>query len=180
MNMKKLLLSLIALFTGMVAFAQIDGYEPDWSNPDEVGNVFICLESVSTFDGEECVKGVWFTVDQIAEGNDEFRADPAQVAVLKELYAAYPEAYKVASYAVSGEHRAMSYKEILMYGVDPEAELATEEFASCKFKKVDTKYGSFLAVLPETAYGEKRVVSVREEKGLVNVTCDGSTVTVIY
>lgn len=179
MNIKKLVLPLVALFAGSFAFAQMDGYEPDWNNPDEVGNVFVCLESTSTSDGEECVKGVWFTVDQIPIGNDDFVADPAQVAVLTELYAAYPEAYKVASYAKSGDNAVVSYKEILMYGVAPEAKLATNEFASCKFKKVDTEYGSFLTVLPETFYGIKSVVSVTEENGQVSVMCDGSTVTVI-
>lgn len=179
MNIKKLVLPLVALLVGSFAFAQQDGYEPDWNNPDEVGNVFVCLQSASSGDGEECVKGVWFTVDQLPDGNDSFKPDPAQVAVLTELYQEYPEAYKVASTAKPGEDRVISYKEVLMYELLPGAELAVEESGAFKFKKVDTEYGSFLAVMSSLPYGAKSIVSFNEENGQLNVTCDGETVTVI-
>lgn len=179
MNVKKWLLPLVALCAGQFAFAQIDGYEPDFNNPDETGVVFVCMEEVATSDGYDCVKGVWFTVNQIPDGNDGFKADPAQVAVLTKLYAEYPELYKVASYIKKGEHRMASYKEVLMYAIAPDAKLSAEETGDFKFQKVDTQYGSFLAIMSTVPYGVKSLVWVEEENGRVNVTCDYETVTVI-
>ncbi len=149
MNMKKVILPLVALFAGSFAFAQIDGYEPDWNNPDEVGNVFVCFEEGQSQGEVECIRGNWFTVDQIPDGNDSFKADAAQLDILVKLYDEYNGLYKVASTVQKEEKVTLKNRHIYLYPIVEDYNCVLDEVDSLlAFRKVTTKSGSFLVILP--------------------------------
>lgn len=171
MNMKKVILPLLAMFAGSFAFAQIDGYEPNWNNPDEVGNVFVCFEEGQSQGEVECIRGAWFTVDQLPDGNDSFKADPAQLDILVGLYDEYNGLYKVASNLQKDKKSTIKNRHIYLYSVKPETTCVLDEVGSLlSFRKVDTEYGSFLVVMPSLDKDMGGKITVSEERGEVRVS----------
>lgn len=179
MNMKKLVLPLLMLLAAPLAFAQMDGPEPDWNNPDEVGNIWVCLDEENEgvqHQGEwECLNGTWFTVDMLPDGKDGFKADRAQVNVLVSLYKEYNGAYKVASGVKGGEKFAVQNRHIYMYKLPSDnLKLVIEEtkdvLGSRVFlKKIDMKTASYLVVLPRLNEGFSGEADVRFQDGKVTM-----------
>lgn len=159
MNIKKLVLPLLALIMAPVAFAQQDGYEPDWNNPDEVGNVQVCFGGHNTADGWENDDCVWFTVDMLPAGSDELEADPSQVKVLTDLYThrQYGQYYKVAENVQPGASFAVKDKHVYLYKLPS---------ANWQERKEGFKWAGFgLNFLVANVYGQDYLIMmVRAEK----------------
>lgn len=177
MNMKKVLFPLVMLFAMTTAFADRGEPEVDWNNPDEVGNVWVCLdkegEGIQVQGEWECQNGTWFTVDMVPVSSDDFEADPLQVDVLVDLFDEYNGTYKIASYVKGGKKFAVKNRNIYLYklpaGDFKLAASQTEEVLASQvlFKTYKTKKASYLIVLPRLDKEVSGGVDLRVEGGQI-------------
>lgn len=177
MNMRKVIFPLLAVFAGAVAFAQNDGYEPDWNNLDEVGNVFVCLdkenEGIQSQGEWDCLNGVWFTVDMLADGKDGLKADKAQVEILTRLFDKYKGLYKAASNVEAGKEFDVKNRWIYLYKLPSDNfKLVLEHSpdvlgSQVFFKTFGMAKSSYLIVLPNLNNDFSGRVTLRLEEGSV-------------
>lgn len=177
MNMKKVLFPLVMLFAMTTAFADRGEPEVDWNNPDEVGNVWVCLdkegEGIQVQGEWECQHSTWFTVDMVPVSSVDFEADPLQVDVLVDLFDEYNGTYKIASYVKGGKKFAVKNRNIYLYKLPSDnfklVARQTEDVLASQvlFKTYKTKKASYLIVLPRLDKEVAGGVDLRLEDGKV-------------